>query len=63
MEEFTFEEKAVLASAVSIRIRDLSKTINDCLPLGIDIRNLSEIRVSLLSVYRKLTGVDYSVNH
>lgn len=63
MEEFTFEEKAVVASAVSIRIRDLSKTINDCLPLGIDVRTLCEVRLSLLSVYQKLTGVDYSVNH
>lgn len=63
MEQFTFEEKAVLASAVSIRIRDLSKTINDCLPLGIDVRNLCEVRASLFLVYKKLTGVDYSVNH
>lgn len=63
MELFTFEEKVVVASAISIRIRVLNKTINDCLPLGIDVRTLCEIRSSLLSVYKKLTGVDYSVNH
>lgn len=63
MEVFTFEEKVVVASAISIRIRDLNNTINDCLPLGIDVRTLCEVRSSLLSVYKKLTGVDYSVNH
>ena len=63
MEVFTFEEKVVVASAISIRIRDLNNTISDCLPLGIDVRTLCEVRSSLLSVYKKLTGVDYSVNH
>lgn len=63
MEVFTFEEKVVVASAIAIRISDLNDTINDCLPLGIDVRYLCEVRSSLLSVYKKLTGVDYSVNH
>ena len=63
MEVFTFEEKVVVVSAISIRIRDLNNTINDCLPLGIDVRTLCEVRSSLLSVYKKLTGVEYSVNH
>ena len=63
MEVFTFEEKVAVASAISFRICDLNNTINDCLPLGIDVRTLCEVRSSLLSVYKKLTGVDYSVNH
>lgn len=63
MEEFTFEENLVVASAVSTRIRYLNKTINCCRPLGLDTKTLREIRASLLSAYWKLTGVDYCVNH
>lgn len=63
MEEFTFEENLAVASAISTRIRDLSKTINDCRPLGLDTKTIREIRANLLSAYWKLTGVDYCLNH
>ena len=63
MDELTFEDKVVAASAISFRICALNKTINDCVPLGIDVRSLCEIRASLMSVYKKMIGVDYSVNH
>lgn len=63
MEEFTFEEEMAVASVLSTRIRELSKTINGCRPLGLDTKDLRDIRASLFSAYRKLTGVDYCVNH
>lgn len=63
MDEFTFDEKVVVASAISFRIHGLTKIIDDCLPLGIDVRSLCEFRSSLMSVYKKLTGVEHSVNH
>lgn len=61
--EFTFEENLAVSSAISTRIRDLSKCINDCRTSDIDTTTLQQIRVNLLSAYWKLTGVDYCVNH
>lgn len=63
MEEFTFEENLYVASAISIRIRALNKTISASRSIGLDTKSLREIRASLLSAYWKLTGVDYCVNH
>lgn len=63
MDKLSFEDKVVAASAISFRICSLNKTIDDCVPFGIDVRSLCVIRASLMSVYKKLTGVDYSVNH
>lgn len=63
MEQFTFEENLAVSSAISTRIRDLSKCIDDCRTSHIDTTTLQEIRVNLLSAYWKLTGVDYCVNH
>lgn len=63
MEEFTFEENLSVSSAISIRIRDLNKTIEASRSIGLDTKCLREIRASLLSAYWKLTGVDYCVNH
>ena len=57
--KLTFEEELAVSSAVSLRIRDLSKTIADCRPLGLDTSVLKEIRDNLLVAYFKLTGIDY----
>lgn len=62
--KLTFDEELAASSAVSLRIRDLSETIEQCRPLGYDTHVLCEMRDTLLVVYRKLTGVDfYSIHH
>lgn len=62
--KLTFEEELAVSSAVSVRIRDLSQTIEDCRPLGLDTSVLEKVRASLLVAYRKLTGVEYkSIYH
>ena len=62
--KLTFEEELAVSSAISLRIRDLSQTIDDCRPLGLDTSVLRNVRDNLLVAYRKLTGVDFdSVHH
>ena len=61
--QLTFEEELAVSSAVSLRIRDLSQTIEDCHTLGVDTSVLKNVRDNLLAAYRKLTGVDYSKMH
>lgn len=62
--KLTFEEELAVSSAVSLRIRDLSQTIDDCHTLGVDTSVLKDVRDNLLVAYRKLTGVEYySVYH
>lgn len=62
-ELFTFEEKMAVSSAISIRIRSLSKVIYDCRSSDIDTTTLQEKRVFLLSAFWKLIGVDSSIDH
>lgn len=57
--ELTFEEELAVTSAISLRIRDLSQTIDDCRTPGLDTSTLKEIRDNLLVAFRKLTGVDF----
>ena len=62
--KLTFEEELAVSSAVSLRIRELSQTIHDCEPLGLDTSVLKEVCDNLLVAYRKLTGVEFnSVYH
>lgn len=62
--KLTFDEELAVSSAISLRIRDLSQTIDYCRPLGLDTSVLKELRDNLLFAYRKLTGVKFnSVYH
>ncbi len=54
--KLTFEEELAVSSAVSLRIRELSQTIDDCSPLGLDTSVLEKVRANLLAAYLKLTG-------
>lgn len=64
MAALTFDEELAVSSAVSLRILDLSKTIEDCQPLGLHTDTLCKVRDTLMVAYRKLTGVDYKFqNH
>lgn len=58
---FTFEEELAVTNAVSLRIRSVSETIEQCRSLGLDTHVLFEIRETLMSAYRKLSGVDYKL--
>lgn len=45
--KLTFEEELAVSNAISLRIRDLSKDIEDCRPLGLQSQVLLEVCESL----------------
>lgn len=59
--ELTFDEELAVSTAISLRIRDLTQSIEDCRPLGLDSHALREVRDTLKVAYRKLVGVDYKL--
>lgn len=59
--KLTFDEEIAVASAISLRILDLNKTISDCAPLGLDAKVLIDLRDSLQEAYRKFTGVEFKL--
>lgn len=62
--KLTFGEEIAATSAITLRILDLSKTIQDCRALGEDFAVLETALASLKSAFKKITGVDFdSVHH
>ena len=59
--KLTFDEELAVASAISLKIRDLTENIEQCRPLGLDSHVLVQIRESLMSSYRKIVGVAYKL--
>lgn len=61
--KLTFDEEIAVTSAIISRIRVYSDSIDSCRPLGLDTHVLRQMRQTLLSAYRKLTGVDFDSVH
>ena len=59
--KLNFDEELAVANAISLRIRSVSETIDQARALRLDVHVLCEIRETLMSAYRKLTGVDYKL--